>query len=86
MIRSKLTLAVTVLAAISLPLGVAQAANTNGNNNAERAQAQAPRSDSNAGEREICVRERLTGSHQTRRICKTEREWQNDGGVPGRDD
>ena len=84
MIRSKLSLAVTVLAAISLPVGAAQAANNN--NNADRAQAEAARSNSNAGERKICVREQLTGSHQTRRICKTEAEWETAGGVPGRDD
>ena len=31
-------------------------------------------------ERRICVREALTGSRMVRRICKTEREWEAEGG------
>jgi hypothetical protein len=32
--------------------------------------------------REICVRAQLTGSRLNRRICRTQREWDEDGGVP----
>jgi len=89
MIRSKFAFAasVTLLAAIAFPAGTA-GASTTGNSNGDRGQteANASRSDSNADERRICVREQLSGSHLTRRICKTAREWQAAGGVPGRDD
>jgi len=30
----------------------------------------------NAGERRICVTERLSGSRMPRRVCRTAREWQ----------
>ena len=30
----------------------------------------------------ICVRAQLTGSRLNRRICRTQREWDEDGGVP----
>jgi hypothetical protein len=31
--------------------------------------------DDNAGERRICVTERLSGSRMPRRVCRTAREW-----------
>ena len=33
-----------------------------------------------SGERQICVREALTGSRMRRRVCKTAREWEAEGG------
>ena len=33
------------------------------------------------GERQICVREEITGSRMRRRVCKTAREWEA-AGVP----
>ena len=33
-------------------------------------------------DRMICVRAQLTGSRLNRRICRTQREWDEDGGVP----
>ena len=33
-------------------------------------------------DREICVRAQLTGSRLNRRICRTQRQWDEDGGVP----
>lgn len=32
-------------------------------------------------ERRICVRVELSGSHVTRRICRTQREWDERGGL-----
>lgn len=34
-------------------------------------------------DRMICVRAQLTGSRLYRRVCRTAREWQEDGEVPG---
>jgi len=33
-------------------------------------------------DRMVCVRAQLTGSRLNRRICRTQREWDEDGGVP----
>lgn len=35
-------------------------------------------------DRMICVRAQLTGSRLNRQICRTQREWDEDGGVPTR--
>lgn len=39
--------------------------------------------DSADPDRMICVRAQLTGSRLYRRVCRTAREWQEDGEVPG---
>lgn len=35
-------------------------------------------------DRVICVRAQLTGSRLYRQVCRTQREWDADGGVPTR--
>jgi hypothetical protein len=36
-------------------------------------------------ERRICVNTQLSGSHVTRRVCRTAREWQAQGGLDSED-
>lgn len=70
-----------MLISIALPALVATAFPAAAQGNAQpRARddaASAQRSESqNAGERRICVTERLSGSRMPRRVCRTEAEWQ----------
>lgn len=67
-----LALAAAGLAVATMP---AQAANTAQPGNRDTAQA-SERGRSEAGERRICVREQLGGSRMTRRVCKTQAEWE----------
>lgn len=41
--------------------------------------AAAPRARGGVGERVICMRVELSGSHVSRRVCRTEREWRDRG-------
>ena len=71
-----------VAAALCAGLAVpAQAALGNGNARGS-AQAEAGTDDRAVREREICVRADFTGSRVRRLICKTEAEWEADGGLP----
>jgi len=73
---------VTVAAALALPALPAQAGNGAQGNAARDAAAPSARGrDDRAGERRICVREALGGSRITRPICKTAREWEEQGGL-----
>lgn len=78
------------IAAAALFVGLAvpaQATNSSTNNNrSDDAQAQAQAGASRqAGDRRICVRADFTGSRLLRTICKTEREWEAEGGIPTAD-
>ncbi len=44
--------------------------------------AQPETSSSNDPGRTICVRAQITGSRLNRRICRTAREWEEEGGLP----
>lgn len=46
--------------------------------------AQAQSADAQDPDREICVRATITGSRLQRRICRTARQWEEEGGIPGR--
>ena len=78
--RFALAAAGAMIVAFSTPASAVQTA--------PRSTAPEPRSadaDSEArsdADRIICVRARLTGSRLNRRICRTQREWDEDGGVP----
>ncbi len=77
--------AALLLSAFSQPGSASETAGAASAANAERNQTSvtAQRADQNASERRICVRDSLSGSHITRRVCKTAQEWQAAGGVPG---
>ena len=78
-----LTAAACFSLGFSLPAGAArveQRADTNEQSGGSSA-ARTATSSSNPN-REICVRAQLTGSRLSRRICRTQREWDEDGGVP----
>lgn len=76
-----ITLAGLGLAVAALP---AQAANT-GQNSAREAQEPDRTRAEAASERRICVRTRFSNSRMTRNICKTQAEWDAQGGLD-RDD
>lgn len=40
----------------------------------------------NNPDRTICVQDQMTGSRIARRVCKTAREWEAEGGIPTDDD
>jgi len=79
-------IALTGLTAASSLLVAAAPASAGNNSNV----AQPRPSASGAGQaqrgddpdRTICVQDRLTGSRISRRVCKTAREWQAEGGLP----
>ena len=50
--------------------------------NPQSATTQTPQSAASDPDRMICVRAQLTGSRLNRRICRTERQWAEDGEVP----
>ena len=71
-------------AAASLALLAQPAAASDDNPRAAREAAQAQAADAQDPDRVICVRTQLSGSRLMRRICRTAREWEEDGEVPGR--
>ncbi len=70
-----ISIAVPALVATAFPAAAAQ-----GNAQQPRARGDAAAAqraeDQSAGERRICVTERLSGSRMPRRVCRTEAEWQ----------
>lgn len=66
-------LAAAGLAVATLP---AQASVAGQSGSRDSAQQRETARDANAGERRICIRERLSGSHIDRPICKTRAEWE----------
>jgi hypothetical protein len=76
-------LAAAAFCAFALP---AQATNTTSSTSSNRpAPETSQRSDNAESERRICVRIELSGSHVTRRVCKTAQEWEAAGGLPTAD-
>lgn len=71
-------------AAASMALLAQPAAARDDNPRAARDAAQAQAADSQDPDRVICVRTQITGSRLMRRICRTAREWEEDGEIPGR--
>lgn len=61
---------------------VAPASARDDNSRAARDAAQPEAAGSNDPERTICVRAQITGSRLNRRICRTAREWEEEGGLP----
>jgi hypothetical protein len=75
--------ALLLTAAASLALVAQPAAARDDNPRAARDAAQT-QSDPQDPDRVICVRTQLSGSRLMRRICRTAREWEEDGEIPGR--
>lgn len=77
-------------AAACLSLGLSLPANATGTARVEQradseqsaGSSSARTAASNNPDREICVRAQITGSRLYRRICRTQRDWDADGGVP----
>ncbi len=84
--RLRAARASAVVAAAALTLGFslsASAARTDARaTNAQGATSQSPAATASDSDRMICVRAQLTGSRLNRRICRTERQWAEDGEVP----
>ena len=83
------TLGLTAAAALATTVSVPTSAATT-NQAASTAQPTAPAGDEasadrRANQRRICVRADFTGSRLQRVVCKTEAQWEAEGGVPGRD-
>ena len=78
------SLAAAVLFAFALPAHAANTANSNAANRPSP-DATAQRSNDSNNARQICVRVQLSGSHVTRRVCKTAQEWEAAGGLPSDD-
>ena len=84
--RTLAAFAATALMAGSAP-AFAAGNSTNGNGSQTQAASaeaapQSSQASRGAGNRRICVIADFTGSRVSRRICKTEREWEAAGGVP----
>ena len=80
--RFALAAAGALTAAFSLP---AQAAQTAPRSTAPQERPADANADAGSdADRMVCVRAQLTGSRLNRRICRTQREWDMDGGVPSR--
>ena len=60
---------------------VANSAPTAQSNTEARANSRADSPETGA-DRKICVRTTLTGSRLPIKVCRTEREWNSEGGVP----
>lgn len=86
-----MTIRNTAAAAIALALaGLAgpAAAQTQSNivNSAERTASSSSRTATrSADQRQICVRDEITGSRLTRNVCRTRAEWERAGGLPNAD-
>jgi len=84
--RFRVARAATLFAGAAIALGFslpADAARTDTRAaDSQGATTQAPRAAASDPDRMICVRARLTGSRLHRRICRTERQWLEDGEVP----
>ena len=79
------SLTAAVLFAFALPAHASNTANSNATNRPSP-DAAAQRTNESSDARQICVRVQLSGSHVTRRVCKTAQEWENAGGLPTDDD
>lgn len=79
------TLGLTAAAAL-VAASPAPAAETN-QQAARTAQPQAQGNDqaSDHPNRRVCVRSDFTGTRVARLICKTEAQWEAEGGIPGRE-
>lgn len=73
-----------VTAAASLSLLAQPATASDDNPRAARDAAQTQAADTQDPDRTICVRTQITGSRLMRRVCRTAREWEEEGGIPGR--
>lgn len=74
----KLLIVTAGAAAMLAAAGPAAARNSPPNNQGNDSTVPQQRArDGNAGERQICVNERLSDSRMRRRICHTAREWQD---------
>ena len=76
--------ALLVTAAASLALIAQPAAARDDNPRATRDAAQTQTADPQDPDRMICVRAQITGSRLNRRVCRTAREWEEDGEIPAR--
>ena len=76
---SAVTAAGALALGFSLPAAAAPAA---GAASAQSAPAPAASPAASDPDRMVCVRAQITGSRLNRRICRTVREWEEDGGVP----
>lgn len=74
--------ATAMLASTATPAFAANSNNGAGQTQAADAQSSSARPDRRAGNRRICIVGDITGSRVPRRVCKTEREWEAEGGVP----
>ena len=80
--RFRIARASAVAAAGALALGFSLPAAAAPATNAQSAPPQAASTSASDPDRMVCVRAQLTGSRLNRRICRTVREWEEDGGVP----
>ena len=76
--------ALLLTAAASLALIAQPAAARDDNPRAARDAAQTQTAEPQDPDRVICVRTQLSGSRLMRRICRTAREWEEDGEIPAR--
>jgi hypothetical protein len=77
-----LTAAACLSLGFTLPAGAARVEQRADANEQSGGTSAARAATSNNPDREICVRAQLTGSRLNRRICRTQRQWDEDGGVP----
>ena len=75
------TILLSVAGAITLGLSVPASARDD-NARAARDATQPHAAASNDPDRTICIRAQLTGSRLYRRVCRTAREWEQEGGLP----
>lgn len=74
--------ALAAAAALALAFSPPAGASKNDARAANPQDATPPRTAVRDPDREICVVAQITGSRLNRRICRTQREWDADGGVP----
>ena len=87
-IRTLRTMSLTAAAALAATLSVPAAASTNQATSTAQPPASAgdeANADRHGNQRRICVRADFTGSRLLRTVCKTEAQWEAEGGVPGRE-
>ena len=86
-IRTLRTFGLTAAAALAVTLSLPAAATND--QATSTAQPPAPAGDEASADRRnqrrICVRADFTGSRLLRTVCKTEAQWEAEGGVPGRE-
>ena len=76
--------ATLIAATVSLALFAAPAMARDDNPRAARDAGRSQGVDAQDPDREICVRATITGSRLPRRVCRTARQWEEEGGLPDR--